>query len=77
MSTGPIPVIQGCIVMIFRTIRKVLLDQSGATAIEYGLIASLISITAVAGFETVGDYVETLLMGVSDKVEVAFSSLNN
>lgn len=63
--------------MIFRTIRKVLLDQSGATAIEYGLIASLISITAVAGFETVGDYVETLLMGVSDKVEVAFSSLNN
>jgi pilus assembly protein Flp/PilA len=63
--------------MIFRTIQRVLLDESGATAIEYGLIASLISISAVAGFETVGDYVETLFTGVSDKVEVAFSNLNN
>jgi len=77
MSTGLILVIQESIGMIFHTIRRILLDESGATAIEYGLIASLISIAAVAGFETVGDYVETLFMGVSDKVEVAFSSLNN
>ena len=60
--------------MIFNIIRRILLDQSGATAIEYGLIASLISISAIAGFETVGDYVETLFTGVSEKVELAFSN---
>jgi pilus assembly protein Flp/PilA len=29
-------------------------DESGATAIEYGLIASLISVAAIAAFTTVG-----------------------
>ena len=29
-------------------------DELGATAIEYGLIASLISIAAIAAFTTVG-----------------------
>ena len=29
-------------------------DESGATAIEYGLIASLISIAAIAAFTKVG-----------------------
>ena len=29
-------------------------DDSGATAIEYGLIASLISIAAIAAFTSVG-----------------------
>ncbi len=29
-------------------------DEAGATAIEYGLIASLISIAAIAAFSSVG-----------------------
>ena len=29
-------------------------DKSGATAIEYGLIASLISVAAIVAFTTVG-----------------------
>ncbi len=29
-------------------------DESGATAIEYGLISSLISVAAIAAFTTVG-----------------------
>jgi pilus assembly protein Flp/PilA len=29
-------------------------DESGATAIEYGLIASLISVAAIAAFTAVG-----------------------
>ena len=29
-------------------------DESGATAIEYGLIASLISVAAIVAFTTVG-----------------------
>ena len=37
--------------MIFSRFVK---DESGATAIEYGLIASLISIAAIAAFTRVG-----------------------
>ena len=37
--------------MIFSRFVK---DEFGATAIEYGLIASLISIAAIAAFTTVG-----------------------
>ena len=29
-------------------------DDSGATAVEYGLIASLISVAAISAFSTVG-----------------------
>jgi len=34
--------------------RKMLKDNKGATAIEYGLIAALISIAAIAAMGTVG-----------------------
>lgn len=30
-------------------------DESGATAIEYGLIASLIAVAAIAAMDAVGD----------------------
>jgi pilus assembly protein Flp/PilA len=36
---------------IFRNVMK---DESGATAIEYGLIAALISVAAITAFTTVG-----------------------
>lgn len=35
-------------------------DNSGATAIEYGLIASLISIVAIAAFKSVGSGLQTV-----------------
>ena len=34
-------------------------DESGATAIEYGLIAALISVVIIAVLTTVGDNLET------------------
>jgi len=34
-------------------------DESGATAIEYGLLAALISIAAIAAFTLVGSKVST------------------
>jgi len=34
--------------------RKLIKDESGATAIEYGLIAALISVAAITAFTTVG-----------------------
>ncbi len=34
---------------------RFLKDESGATAIEYGLIAALISVAIIAGASTLGD----------------------
>ena len=39
-------------------------DESGVTAIEYGLIAALVAVAAVAAFNTVG----TNLTGTFNKV---------
>jgi pilus assembly protein Flp/PilA len=35
-------------------INKLLRDESGATAIEYGLIAALIAVAAIAGMSSLG-----------------------
>ena len=35
-------------------------DESGATAIEYGLIAALIAVVAIPAFTTVGTKLSTL-----------------
>lgn len=38
----------------YSDLQKLLRDRSGATAIEYGLIAALIAVAAVATMTTVG-----------------------
>jgi pilus assembly protein Flp/PilA len=43
---------------------KVWRDESGATAIEYGLIAALIAVAAIAAFQLVG----TNLSGIFNTV---------
>jgi pilus assembly protein Flp/PilA len=48
--------------------RHFLADESGATAIEYGLIAALISVAAIAGFTLVGSKLSGMMTGVSDKL---------
>ncbi len=40
-----------------RTLGRLIRDSRGATAIEYALIASLISVAAVAAFDHMGDEV--------------------
>jgi pilus assembly protein Flp/PilA len=42
-----------------RKLITLLKDESGATAIEYGLIAALISIAAIAAMTTVGTKLST------------------
>ena len=44
-------------------------DESGATAIEYGLIASLISIAIVAALTTLGGKLTTTFGGVSAQLK--------
>ena len=39
---------------MFATLTKLLKDEEGATAIEYGLIAALIAVAAIAAFQLVG-----------------------
>lgn len=45
-------------------VRRYIRDESGATAIEYGLIASLISVGILGGLTAAGDTVRTLFQSV-------------
>jgi pilus assembly protein Flp/PilA len=47
-----------------RFISRFLSDESGATAIEYGLIAALISVVIVTALTTIGTNLNTTFTGV-------------
>jgi len=49
-----------------RTLRSFLKDESGATAIEYGLIAALISVVIIGVIATLGGQLQTTFQSVSD-----------
>jgi pilus assembly protein Flp/PilA len=44
-------------------------DESGATAIEYGLIAALVSVAAIAAFQTLGLNLKATVTTVSDAMK--------
>ncbi len=46
--------------------RKLMKDNDGATAIEYTLIAALISVAAIAAMTTVGGKVSNVLSNVAN-----------
>lgn len=50
---------------------KMLKDSKGATAIEYGLIAALIAVAAIAALTTIGDELELTFNKVGDSLEGA------
>jgi pilus assembly protein Flp/PilA len=43
-------------------------DESGATAIEYGLIAALISVAIIAGATLLGGNLGDLFNGIADQL---------
>jgi len=49
-------------------IRSFLRDEAGVTAIEYGLIAALIAVAAVAAMTTLGTNLGTTFTTVSGKL---------
>ena len=49
-------------------ILRILEDESGATAIEYGLIAALISIAAVAAMGNVGNNLKLIFNEVANNL---------
>lgn len=52
-----------------RKLRKLLRSGRGATAIEYALIASLISIAAIAAYHNLGDHIDTMYNNVSNHLQ--------
>jgi pilus assembly protein Flp/PilA len=49
-------------------LKRFLNDESGATAIEYGLIAALISVFAIAAMKTVGTNLKSTFNKVSSNM---------
>ncbi|NIA67213.1 Flp family type IVb pilin [Pelagibius litoralis] len=53
------------------TIKSFLQDDSGATAIEYGLIAALVSVAAIAALGALGNSLDNLFTEVSNRLDNA------
>jgi len=50
---------------MFLTLAKLVRDEDGATAIEYGLIAALIAVAAIAAFQLVGTNLSSIFNSVA------------
>ena len=56
------------------TIKSFLSDESGATAIEYGLIAALVSVAAIAALGSLGNSLGTMFNSVANELSGAVSN---
>ena len=52
-------------------IKKFLKDENGATAIEYGLIAALVSVAAITALTAMGDSLSAMFNAVSTELDTA------
>ncbi|RMH69334.1 MAG: Flp family type IVb pilin [Actinomyces sp.] len=52
------------------TITRLIQDESGATAIEYGLIAALVSVVIIGALTTLGSNLSTLFSSIASTVSV-------
>lgn len=50
---------------------RLMKDESGATAIEYGLIAALLSVAIIAGATMVGTSLDALFRSISGQLDDA------
>ena len=57
---------------MLKKLRKLLQDKSGATAIEYGLIVSLVVIAIIVSMSSVATESTGLWETISDRSKVAF-----
>ncbi len=56
-----------------RKLRKYLSDDSGATAIEYGLIAAGIAVAIIAAVFAIGDELDNLFTAIQTKLASNYS----
>ncbi len=59
------------IAMWFRTAATVVKEDNGATSIEYGLIAALVSVAAIGALTAVGGSLNTMFQSVSNALTTA------
>jgi len=52
-------------------VSRFLKDESGATAIEYGLIASLIAVAIITAATTLGGNISATFNSISEKIQPA------
>ena len=52
-------------------VKQIIADDTGATAIEYGLIAALIAVAAIAAMGSLGNSLTTTFNTVSNKQDSA------
>ncbi len=55
---------------MFNHLRTFIADESGVTAIEYGLIAALVAVAAISAFTALGGKLSSVFTGVSNKMVV-------
>ena len=55
------------------TIRRLIADESGATAIEYGLIAGLVAVAIIAALGFLGEQLSGLFEFMGDTVQGAIA----
>ena len=55
---------------------RLLKDESGATAIEYGLIAALISVALITGATSLGGTLNTTFRNIATKMGTAQTTSN-
>jgi pilus assembly protein Flp/PilA len=60
-------------VLAIRTLRRLRSDKRGATAIEYGLIVSLICIAVIGGMQALGGGANGMWGKLDQKVEDAMN----
>ena len=54
-----------------KTINAFIKDESGATAIEYGLIAALVSVAGITAFQSLGTSLGTMFSTVASTINGA------
>lgn len=59
---------------MFKLIRKLRKGEEGATAIEYGLIAALISVAAIVAMTALGTSLKAIFGGISTEINSATPS---
>lgn len=60
--------------MLTSNLRSLIADESGATAIEYGLIAALVSVAAIIALTNMGTSLKGIFTTVCQKLGDAVSS---
>ena len=61
---------------MLRTFKNLMQDESGATAIEYGLIAALVSVAAISALTALGTSLDGIFTTVSTQLNNAQDSAN-